>query len=167
MELVARAARRLDASPELVVDGPEALLRALEEHELDLVIGGLTDETPWKERLALTQPHVETRIVVSGPPGAWVREGIDELAVACATPLLAARVAREGGRPVPPGGAALRALPEWALPDPLAPRRALGAPRRHVLAAPPGENAWTLWLDRFLAGERARVEERLHQEAAP
>lgn len=39
--------------------------------------------------------------------------------------------------------------------------------REHVFAAPPGENAWLLTLDRFLYKQRGRAEQLLQSEAAP
>lgn len=35
-------------------------MRALEDGELDLVIGGLTADTPWSTHAAITRPYAET-----------------------------------------------------------------------------------------------------------
>jgi hypothetical protein len=41
---------------------PESLLmKSLERGDLDLVIGGLTDDLPWKTTVAFTRPHHEAR----------------------------------------------------------------------------------------------------------
>ena len=77
------------------------LLTALHDRELDLVVGGLTADSPWKASIAFTKPyHVDSGFVV----------------------------------------------------------RSLKAKRReekHVLALPPGENGWLVYVERFLRDERA------------
>jgi hypothetical protein len=48
------------------------VLTALEEYELDLVVGGLTEDTLWSDRIALSQPYFETenaRHVIAVAPG--------------------------------------------------------------------------------------------------
>ncbi|HEX2717838.1 MAG TPA: ABC transporter substrate-binding protein [Gemmatimonadaceae bacterium] len=77
------------------------LLTALHDRELDLVVGGLSADSPWKKHVAFTKPyHVDSGHVV----------------------------------------------------------RSLKAKRReekHVLALPPGENGWLVYVERFLREERA------------
>ena len=48
-------ARSLGAVPQWRHDSAEALYRALERGEIDLVGGGVDCETPWAERLALSK----------------------------------------------------------------------------------------------------------------
>src|SRR3546814_18948943 len=48
--LIQAFAREIDARIEWLPAGTPKLLKALEEFQLDLVIGGLTEETPWKKR---------------------------------------------------------------------------------------------------------------------
>lgn len=40
--------------------GEEQLVTQLEHGRLDVVIGGLTDKTPWSDRVGLTRPYTET-----------------------------------------------------------------------------------------------------------
>jgi len=40
--------------------GEEQLMEAVEAGELDLVIGGLTDATPWSTHAAMTRPYTES-----------------------------------------------------------------------------------------------------------
>lgn len=45
---------------------------ALERFEIDLVAGGLTDRTPWRDRVGLTRPYIERAGgggVLAAPPG--------------------------------------------------------------------------------------------------
>lgn len=59
------------------VGGEEALIKRLEIGELDLVIGGLTADTPWEEHVAITKPYGEAtgpdgkriKLVMAAPPG--------------------------------------------------------------------------------------------------
>ena len=66
VELVERFAGELGARVEWV-DGSEAdLMAALEVRELDLVVGGLTADTPWQAKAAITRSYA-TRVVVAVP----------------------------------------------------------------------------------------------------
>lgn len=56
-DLVREFAERLGADPEWTEDGEEHLMEALERGELDLVIGGFTDTTPWVDFGAVTVPY--------------------------------------------------------------------------------------------------------------
>ena len=56
-DLVRRFAQTLDATVEWSRGGEEALIGRLEAGELDLVVGGLTAETPWVEKAAITRPY--------------------------------------------------------------------------------------------------------------
>lgn len=53
------------------VGGEEALMTQLKGRELDLVVGGLTSDTPWSNHAAITRPYAE------GPdPAGKVRERV-------------------------------------------------------------------------------------------
>ncbi|MCO1659786.1 transporter substrate-binding domain-containing protein [Pseudonocardia humida] len=47
------------------VGGEQALVQAMERGELDLVIGGITADTPWTDMAAITQPFTTSQ----GPDG--------------------------------------------------------------------------------------------------
>lgn len=64
--LVEEFAETLDARVEWSVDSEESLVEALERGDLDLVVGGFTDQTPWLDRAAVTVPYTEA----PGPDGA-------------------------------------------------------------------------------------------------
>lgn len=87
--LVEEFANTIDADVEFTVGGEEKLMTDLQAGRLDLVIGGLTDATPWSEKAAITTPFDQ--------------------------------VSAEGGKTV-----------------------------GHVMAAPMGENAFLLELEKFL-----------------
>jgi polar amino acid transport system substrate-binding protein len=58
VELVERFAERLRAEIEWTDGGEEDLVEALQEGDLDLVVGGITNKTPWKKKHAApTRPY--------------------------------------------------------------------------------------------------------------
>jgi polar amino acid transport system substrate-binding protein len=75
--LVKEFAASLPAKVSWTVGGEEALIKRLEIGELDLVIGGLTADTPWEEHAAITKPYGEAmgvegkriELVMAAPPG--------------------------------------------------------------------------------------------------
>jgi hypothetical protein len=48
--------------------GAENLLSRLEEYELDVVVGGFADDTPWQKRVAMSRPYA----VQAGKPRVWL-----------------------------------------------------------------------------------------------
>lgn len=58
-ELVEAFAETIDADVAWTVGSEEALVRALERHDIDLVIAGLTDASPWVARTGMTRPYGE------------------------------------------------------------------------------------------------------------
>jgi polar amino acid transport system substrate-binding protein len=65
VELVEEFAAGLDAEVEWHDGGEESLIEELHRGELDVVVGGLTEKSPWGSHAALTRPYV----VVTGPTG--------------------------------------------------------------------------------------------------
>jgi polar amino acid transport system substrate-binding protein len=55
--LVAELARGLGARPVWRRGAESELLDALHRRELDIVVGGLTADSPWKGQVAFTRPH--------------------------------------------------------------------------------------------------------------
>ena len=63
--IVASLARGLGARIEWTHGHESELLTALHDRELDIVVGGLTADSPWKEKVAFTKPyHVDSGWVV-------------------------------------------------------------------------------------------------------
>lgn len=58
-ELVQRFADHLGVEVEWTVAGEEHLVALLEQGELDLAVGGLTDQNRWVDKVGLTRPYVE------------------------------------------------------------------------------------------------------------
>lgn len=79
--LVEGFAETLDARVKWTVGSEEQLVDALEAGDLDLAIGGMTDRTPWVDRVGVTRgfspvPGADAPVVVLVPPGenAWQAE---------------------------------------------------------------------------------------------
>jgi polar amino acid transport system substrate-binding protein len=60
-ELVRQFASQLQATIEWRLGSEEALMTDLEHGRLDLLIGGLTADSPWTDKAAITKPYAESR----------------------------------------------------------------------------------------------------------
>ncbi len=161
--LIAELARELGARIEWVRATESELLEALKMRELDIVIGGLTAESPWAQHVAFTKPFYTDTIVVGAPPGTRRLEKLDGQAVwfNVKEPTIGGYVRKKGGapRPVAELGQAqgLVAAPTWQLPSlALGPAGVTLHETHHVIAATPGENAWLMRIERSVA-TRKRV----------
>jgi polar amino acid transport system substrate-binding protein len=145
-------------------------LEALERGDADLAIGGFTKAAVTAHQgAANSYAYFTEALVVAAEPGTPLPDELDGQKVHAAPALLADGliVARDG---VPVSaeaeGVRLVALPDWQLPA-----RELVATgivlRRdeHVLAAPPGENAWLMRLERFLRQQAGTMDARLRAQA--
>jgi polar amino acid transport system substrate-binding protein len=165
VELVERFAGELGARVEWV-DGSEAdLIGALEVRELDLVVGGLTADTPWQSKAAITRSYATTRVVVAVPASQPLPDDIAGVRVAVETGTDAAGILEEKTDAIPVRvadvtqvtGSAV-AIDEWLLAD-------LGlrdtgvhlTKTKHVMATPLGENAFLVRLERFLIAHQDEV----------
>lgn len=61
-------ARELGARVEWQRGSAEDLLEALHARDLDLVIGGFTTQSPWKQQVALTKPYYTDTTMKRGKP---------------------------------------------------------------------------------------------------
>lgn len=58
-QLIEDYAASIDAEVDWHVGGEEQLIKLLSERQLDVVIGGLTDQSPWESEVALTTDYAE------------------------------------------------------------------------------------------------------------
>jgi polar amino acid transport system substrate-binding protein len=165
VQLVERFAAELGARVEWV-DGSEAdLIGALEVRELDLVVGGLTADTPWQAKAAITRSYATTRVVVAVPSSSPPPDDIAGLRVAVEAGTDAAGVLEDKTDAIPvkvPDVTAVRgsavAIEEWRLAD--LDLRDTGVhltKTKHVMATPMGENAFLVRLERFLIDHQGEV----------
>jgi polar amino acid transport system substrate-binding protein len=172
IELARQFAQELGAKPEWYWGSEQQHMEALEHYELDLVLGGLTDETPWSKHVGLTSPYFEERIEVGVPRPTPPPKSLKGVQVAVKRGEAAASyLERNGALPVRVDDLAQTsgpvAAPDWQLEQ-------LGFTatevelhkENHVWAVPPGENGWIKRLDVFLSQRRTQVKALLQQEVA-
>jgi polar amino acid transport system substrate-binding protein len=165
--LVEDFARSLNARVAWVSGGESDLLRALESFQLDIVIGGLTDDTKWDRRVGLTRPYVRTKTLVGEAPGAASVTDLTGKEVAVRQGDPAARTLEsKGAKPLisvdPWTNTKLVAAQGWQLlARGYAATRFILEEHRHVMAVPPGENAFLLHLERFLKSREGEIETAL------
>jgi ABC-type amino acid transport substrate-binding protein len=71
-------AKELNATPEWHWGGEQAHMEALERFELDLVIGGITKQTPWKKTVGMTDTYFGKHVLATAPgENGWIKQ-LDE-----------------------------------------------------------------------------------------
>lgn len=168
--LVRRFAAELNAHPLWIWGGEHELINSLEQFQLDLVIGGLVKSSPWGKKVGFTRPFHIDRILVGTPPSTAPLKKIRGVRIAVGTGHVAA--------------AYLEKKKAIALPleDPFEANLPVAASQflleksgftltsielhreEHVMAAPPGENAFLMQLENFLHRNRASVKTLLLEE---
>lgn len=59
VEAISAFAESIDARPVWTTGSEESLVRSLEDGGLDIIAGGLTEDTPWSDRAGVTRPYAE------------------------------------------------------------------------------------------------------------
>ncbi|HEX3034964.1 MAG TPA: transporter substrate-binding domain-containing protein [Thermodesulfobacteriota bacterium] len=170
VELVRQFAKELNAKVEWDWGSVEEHMEALKHYELDLVIGGITEATPWKKEVGMTRPYFTSRIVVGVSPSATLPQDIEgKKVIVPQSGAVAAYVKDAGGIPVrikdPSQVNGLMAAPEWQLKRlGLTPSKIELHQDKHVMAVPNGENAWVMRLEEFLHSHGSQITKRLKQQ---
>jgi polar amino acid transport system substrate-binding protein len=170
--LVEAFAEDLGARVEWVEGAHDELLSALEQRELDLVIGGFTADDPWSTRVTFIQPYTKVRTIIGVAPGALPPDSLEGVRVSVeAHTETVALLTKEDAVPLevedldashPPVAA-----PEYEVRHlGLQPSDVVLAEDQHVIAAPHGENAWIVRLERFLRSQRSRIPTLLEEHSA-
>jgi len=171
VELVRRFAAELGVTPEWLWQNEQEAMEALKRFEFDLVVGGLTESTLWKDEIGLTNSYFTDRIVVGTPSSAQTVKGIEGINVAVERDdlLTAALVSEEDATPVRVENLSpateTAAAHDWQLEQ-------LGfnltdielQKDEHVIAVAPGENGWLGRLEEFLKAQRPAIKNMLQQE---
>ena len=162
VRLVEELARGLGARVAWVRRPQDVMLEALRARELDLLVGGLTDDATWKMEVAHTKPFYTDTIAVGATPGVPVRDLTARAVAVERGDAASAELRKRGARPLvvddlarAPGAIV---APTWRIAR-------LGRVNsgivfkesRHVMAAAPGENAWLMHVERFLRARAPRV----------
>ncbi len=162
VDLVEQLAKSLNASVEWAEPRGDELFQALKEHRLDLVVGGITERSPWKDHVAFTRPYLRHRpVAVSVLPLTSIRN--QRVAVDEGTAEME-EVRRRGGitvsRRTQPIAAAIEVKPAWQVNRGEHVVAALDEIRQ-VFAVPNGENAWLVHVDRFVRANSGDVWRKL------
>jgi polar amino acid transport system substrate-binding protein len=152
--LVEALAQDLRAQVTWVRGSESQLMAALKDRELDIVVGGLTGDGPWKKEVGVSRPFYAESLIVSSPDGKTGHLKGASVEFEAGDPV-AVYLRKKGAHPVPVQSLDRSDGPvagaSWKL-------AALGRPTsgvllhqsRHIMAVSPGENAWLLRLDRHL-----------------
>jgi len=173
VELARRFARDVGARIEWVPGSEESLVDAAKEGQVDLIIGGLTNQSRWEKHVALTRPYVETRTLVGIPPGGSYPDDFSgvPVAVELGSEEEGLLEQRTDARVVPvtdmprgrPAAVAHYLLDDLSLTD-------SGTEldkAKHVMAVKLGENAFMVRLERFLLEREDEIARLLVEEGRP
>jgi polar amino acid transport system substrate-binding protein len=168
--LVRLLARGIDAQVDWVHGEQGQLLEALKNRDLDLVIGGISGKSPWSMQVGFTRPYYTDSVVIGGAPTAAPPADIKNMQVAVmAGDPAASAIKSKDGKPVTVRDLASAKLPvaapTWRLAQlgrqPNASLLLLKQP--HVLAGPPGENAWLVHIEQLLLTQQDSIPSLLRQ----
>jgi ABC-type amino acid transport substrate-binding protein len=170
--IVTNFAKTLHSKVEWIEGTEEQLYNALKRREIDILIGGITDKTPWKEEVGITKPYIETSLVIAQPisqttsnqqpsiEGQWVavKEGTDEgyyISKKKARPFYTTQL---------PASNMLSVGYDWQVQDWKMHNTGIILKKEsHVMAVPPGENAFLLALDKYLFEHKEAIRSELNQ----
>jgi polar amino acid transport system substrate-binding protein len=173
VRLVERFAEQIDAEIEWVEGSEEEIFSALKVRELDLVIAGLTAETPWSSEASITHPYLTTAALVAVPDDTDEPEDIAELEVGVEANTEIAGLLRKTDAQVVEvddiedydGPVAIDNFLTDDL-DVVDTGVRLGE-SDHVFAVPMGENDWMTAVERFLLERPGEIEDLLDELGGP
>ncbi|MGH2755389.1 MAG: transporter substrate-binding domain-containing protein [Actinomycetota bacterium] len=172
IDLVRAFAEEIDADVEWFDGSESELLAALHVQELDLVVGGMDATSPYSKEAALTHTYVTTQTVVAFPAEEEIPEDIAGIEVGVEAGTEAAGLLEKTDAvPVRVDDVAAFSGPivteNYHLDDLDVVDSGVQLKEvDHVMAAPLGENAFLVRLERFLLDDPGRVTARL-EEAVP
>ena len=155
--------------------GEENLFEGLKTYELNILIGGITTDNPWKQHSGFTIPYFSSEVLVGSPPEQAPLSSLEGLSVATRQGEgLSEKIEKAGGRAqflADFTGADIPvAAPSWEI-DTLGMQRSdiTLQERQHVMAVPKGENALLMRLEDFLLehGDRETINRLLAMQATP
>jgi polar amino acid transport system substrate-binding protein len=172
VELIRQFAASLGATPEWFWGAEQNHMEALERFELDVVAAGLDAKTPWSKEAGLTQPYFEEEVLVGMPPGMRAPAKLNGLNVEVQSgDVTAAYLIQQHA--IPKRVTTLShvsgpaAAPAWRLEKMgFTPTGFRLFQKKHVMAAPPGENGWLKRLGDFLQEHRSLVKPLLESNEA-
>lgn len=166
VELVQALADTLNTNIEWHWGNESNLLLALEHHQLDLVISGLTENAPISQLASPTNAYYQSHYKIGAPPGVVLPDTLEGQDISIpVVNHIAHSLEKEGAHvnfnPTNEASENLVVRPTWWL---LAHGYEIGhetlATDSHVMALPHGENAWMMTVQRHL-DSTTDVEQRL------
>lgn len=172
VQLIEAIAHDLKAEVQWQRGSESALIEALKEHEIDVMIGGLSKKSLWAEEVGFTRPYRKEAVYVGVPQGAALSDikgqevGIGERTA------FAAYVKKKGGIPI--RGNVLGqfegpvAAYAWEL-------QRMGLQNTDIklheeeksLAITRGENAWVMYLEQFFDNHQQEINDWLTTAPEP
>lgn len=171
VDLIRNFASELGTTADWHWGGEQEQLEALQHYQLDIVIGGLTDRTPWSRYVGLTSSYFEETYRVAIPATSQLQNIKGAEVTVEKGDAVAAELEKKGARVVrvddlsQANGAVAAA--DWQLEQMSLKSmdEELGS-LKHVIAVPPGENAFVKRLDEFLYKKRFEIKNLLQQQVA-
>jgi polar amino acid transport system substrate-binding protein len=162
VDLIEAFARSLGARVQWTHASEEELMEGLEEGSLDVVVDGITVDSPWNGRVGLARPYVTTGVVVGFPSGSRVPGDIAGVKVQVERGSVAEGLLEHTDAIPIPVSSLRRGVPaavdDWAVDDlGLRPSGVELAEEQHTIAVRAGENAWLIRLEEFLITHEATV----------
>jgi polar amino acid transport system substrate-binding protein len=171
VELTQELAQKLGATVEWTVGAESRLMEAVSHRQLDLVIGGISADTPYGSHVGLSQPYLRARLKVGVPAGQAAPSELKGQRVAVAQGHVAsALLEKKDAVPEPVKSLAtapgLRAAPDWQLEAwGYMPTQLTLKKEEVLMVVPPGENGWLRQVDLFLHEREAQARTRLVEAA--
>lgn len=170
VELMNQFASELGAVPDWHWGGEENLLGALEKYELDAVVGGISDQTPWSKRVGLTRYYFTEKYDVGLAGGNTTLGDLKGQEIAVQSPRVAAFVRQKGATPIQVDsvenvGTRPIAAADWQLAK--MGLTAAGSDLhtdRHVIAVASGENQIIKRLEEFLTKQHDNIPRILQRQ---
>lgn len=169
-ELVKEFARKINARPEWISGGEYELFESLKNFEIDMIIGGLAESSPYSKDAAFTNPYFTEKIVVGTPKGEILQDVAGRKVYVETGSVAAYYLKDKNAQPVETENLfqsnGFVAAAEWLLVKKgFQPADIELYKIKHVIAVPPGENLWLITLDNFLAEKRTQIKSMLKGES--
>jgi len=171
VELIRNFASQLGTTAEWHWGGEQQQMEALQHYQLDLVIGGVTDRTPWSKYIGLTGSYFKETYRIGVPPASQLQNIKGAEVTVLSGEAVAADLEKKGARVIRVDDLSKAngpvAAPDWQLEQMSLKGMAEELDSvKHVIAVPPGENALVKRLDEFLFTKRSEIKNLLQQEVS-
>ncbi|KTD23070.1 substrate-binding periplasmic protein [Legionella londiniensis] len=168
--LLKQFAKELNAHPKFFYLPESLAMKALIEGQVDVVIGGITADTPWEKKIGLTRPYYKEIYYIGRPeklskkhlvaisPANWIQKylNIDNYNII------------ETVSPFSTGFAV--AAPRWELENHHYQLMTKLHKVNHVIVIPRGENQFLITLEKYLKNQEKQIKHHLskvNHEASP